>query len=366
MRFTRSNYELFIIDYLEGNLNASDLSEFESFLNLNPDINESLISFSEFSLKPVEVKLQDKSFLLKTNSDLLNSIPEEAMKCIAYLEKDLSKEEESDFEKVTLEKPDLNRLVKDFELTFLTPPVVEYKAKEQLKKPVVLFTHRLLWIPSAAAAIVLVFFLLKSILLIPAPSKSEVPQISQGQQENQNTLPAKGQNSQDFVSKKSAVDVGKNQELKKSNIVDFQSDPAIVKSSFLANENIDPLPVRDINSNSIALLEIKTETLPSEKYDGSKLHPPVIIIPQELTPQVLSAFEAYTIVDFRVKLFKPARTEQAKTPLLVSLADAGIKSANKITGSKMELNTASDNQGKLTAFAFNSRGLKIASDIKKK
>ena len=366
MRFTRDNYELFIIDYLEGYLNARDLSEFESFLNLNPDISESLTSFNEFSLKPEKVKLQDKSSLLKTNSDLLNSIPVEAMKCIAYLEKDLTPEEEADFEKLTLGKPDLFSLVKDFELTFLNPPVIHFEAKEQLKKPVVVFTRRLLWIPSAAAAIVLSFLLLKSILIIPTPSKNEAPQISQVKQENQNALPAKGPNSQDLVLKNSAVDVVKNQELKKSSIVDYKSDPAILKSSFLPDENIASLPIRDITSNSMALLERKAETLPSEKFDGSGLHPPVIIIPRELTPQVLSAFEAYSIEDFRVKLLKPASTEKPKTPLLVSLADAGIKSANKITGGKMKLNTASDNQGKLTAFAFNSRGLKIASDIKKK
>lgn len=366
MRFTRDNYELFIIDYLEGNLNSRNLSEFESFLNLNPDIKESLISFNEFSLKPEEVKLQDKSALHKTNSDLLNNTPEEAMKCIAYLEKDLTTEEEANFEKLTLEKPELFRLVKNFELAFLNPPVIHFEAKEQLKKPIVLFTHRLLWIPSAAAAIVLVLFLLKSILLVPTPSESEVPQISLNQQENQNTLPAKGQNSQDLVSNKSAMDVGKKQEFKENNIVDFQSDPAIVESSFLVNENIAPVPVRDINSHSITLLERKTETLSPERNDVFELHPPFIIIPRELTPQVLSAFEAYTIEDFRVKLLNPARTKQVKTPFLVSLADAGIKSANKITGGKMELNTASDNQGKLTAFAFNSRGLKIASDIKKK
>ena len=366
MRFTHDNYELFIIDYLEGNLNASDLSEFESFLNLNPDISESLISFSEFSLKPEEVKLQDKSTLLKTNSDLFNSIPEDAMKCIAYLEKDLTTEEETAFEKLTSEKPDLFGLVKDFELAFLNPPVIQFEDKKQLKKPVVIFTRRLFWIPSAAAAIVLVFFLLKSISLVPAPPGSVGSQISQSQQEIQNALPEKGPNSQNLISKNTTVDIGKTQERTKSNIVDYQSNVAIIESNFIHDEKTAPMSVRSMSLNTVPLLERKTETLQSEKTYASDLHPPVIIIPRELTPQVLSAFEAYTIEDFRVKLLNPSKTEQAKTPLLVSLADAGIKGANKITGGKMELNTASDNQGKLTAFAFNSRGLKIASGIKKK
>lgn len=367
MKFTRENYEHFMIDYLEGNLNSQDMAEFGSFLNLNPDINDSLTSFNEFSLHPTDATFQDKASLKKEYLDLLDNIPEEELNCIAYLENDLGIDKAGAFIKMTSEKPEYLSLLYKYKNTILTPLAIQYPNKNLLKKAVPFYFRKVIWIPSAAAAIIFILFIVRILFIAPSSSEFGSPQISQSQQENQyQTLP-KGSKSENLASDKSrTVPIEKDNSSKTAEPSAYQSINKILASNNLDEDNHPEVSDRNLMTNAIPLLEGKSETIQAKKFDNYKLHPPIIYIPRELSPQVLSAFEAYTIEDFRVKLVKSTDPRPTTTPLLVALADAGIKGANKISGGNMELNTASNKQGKLTAFVFNSRGLKIASSVKKK
>ena len=53
MKYNKENYEAFALDFIENNLSPDDRAEFEVFLLLNPDIQESI---SEFEL--VEIPLE--------------------------------------------------------------------------------------------------------------------------------------------------------------------------------------------------------------------------------------------------------------------------------------------------------------------
>ena len=50
IEITRDNYELFAVDYIEGNLPMDTLIQFEVFLSNNPDISEELKALPEFDL----------------------------------------------------------------------------------------------------------------------------------------------------------------------------------------------------------------------------------------------------------------------------------------------------------------------------
>lgn len=367
MKFTRENYEHFMIDYLEGNLNSGDMAEFCSFLNLNPDINDSLTSFNEFSLRPTEATFQDKASLKKEYLDLLDNIPEEEVNCIAYLENDLGIDKASSFIKMTSDKPEYLSLLNKYKNTILTTPTIQYPDKNLLKKAVPFYFRKAIWIPSAAAAIIFILFIVRILFIAPLSSELGSPQISESQQVNQYQALPKTPKSENLASDKSQT--FPNEKDKSSKTAEPSVNLPINKQLVSNNLNEDNHPVvsdRNLMTYAIPLLKAKSETRQAKKSDNYKLHPPIIYIPRELSPQVLSAFEAYTIEDFQVKLVKSTNPRPTTTPLLVALAGAGIKGANKISGGNMELNTASNKQGKLTAFAFNSRGLKIASSVKKK
>ena len=91
MQINRSNYELYFIDYLEGNLRREEKEELLGFLFHNPDLKDEFNEF-EKNYSPVRVtEYKFKSNLKKQISDLgpvgNNNIDEY---CIAYLENDLN------------------------------------------------------------------------------------------------------------------------------------------------------------------------------------------------------------------------------------------------------------------------------------
>ena len=105
MKITRSNYESFLIDYLENNLNSREKLEMELFLQNNPDIEEEMAELSNFQLQAEEISYDSKILLKK--SEMLNkegNLFEE--NCIAYYENDLSLKEKNELLKL-IEKDSL-------------------------------------------------------------------------------------------------------------------------------------------------------------------------------------------------------------------------------------------------------------------
>ena len=365
MIFTRENYEYFVVDYLEGNLSARDMIDFKSFLNLNPDLNNKITSFNELTLSPADKQFHDKKSLKKTNSDLLKRIPQNEFNCISYLENDLNSEESHNFEDQLIKNPDLQELLKTFEKSILKPVTVHYTQKKQLKKPVALFYRRLLWIPYAAASVIFILFLMKTVFFRTVPAEKVTLLETPAQQENRNSTTDKDQSPGNLFSENSTVAAGESlQSGSEDAIVYISKTQPSIDNNTTAYTDAE-ISARLITSQSISTLKSRPGTIPVRKFNLPALQSPTIYIPEDLNPQVLAAFEAYTIEDFQVKLVKSASNTETRSPILVSIANAGIKGANKLTGGNMQLNTASDNKGKLTAFAFNSKGLKISSDLRK-
>ena len=366
MIFTRENYEYFVVDYLEGNLCARDMIDFKSFLNLNPDLNNKITSFNELILFPADKQFHDKKSLKKTNSDLLKRIPQNGFNCISYLENDLSPDESHNFEDQLIKNHDLQELLKNFEKLILKPAPVYYTHKKQLKKPVVLFHKRLLWIPYAAASVIFILFLMKTVFFKTVPEEKVTLLETPAQQENGNSPTDKDQSTGSLLNENSTIAPGESLHSGPENAIVFisKTQPSIDNNTTVYTDA--EISARILISQSISDLKSKMGTIPIKKFNLPALQAPTIYIPEDLNTQVLAAFEAYTIEDFHVKLVKPASNTETRPPMLVSIANAGIKGANKLTGGNMKLNTVSDNKGKLTAFAFNSKGLKISSDLRKK
>lgn len=98
MRINRDNYELFFIDYIEGNISPSDSQQLHLFLEANPDLKVELDSLSCTILVPSDTmpsiakqqlkKTEQEAYGIANNNDFL---------CIAFLEGDLSASERAEF-----------------------------------------------------------------------------------------------------------------------------------------------------------------------------------------------------------------------------------------------------------------------------
>ncbi len=88
---TRDNYEIYFVDYLEGNLSDSQVDMVELFLKNNPDLAEELALFSRNEVEDN----QKMEFGYLKKQFLINSSNEEEY-FIGAIEKQLTKEEERD------------------------------------------------------------------------------------------------------------------------------------------------------------------------------------------------------------------------------------------------------------------------------
>jgi len=90
MKITRSNYEEFFIDYIEGKLSEGLTNEFELFLNQNPDLKVELEQFEILKITPTEDKFVEKDNLKKSiKFELLDHSKFEEL-CISKIEGELS------------------------------------------------------------------------------------------------------------------------------------------------------------------------------------------------------------------------------------------------------------------------------------
>jgi len=157
MKITRSNYESYFLDFLEGNLEPSIIGEFHLFLKENPDLASELEMGELPALFPNEdIRFEAKEELKKSVSDYDTEFQEWA---VAYYEGDLSLSEQKDFEASLSENAAVATAAQQFgKLKLEADRAIVYENKAQLKKKVVLFP---LWVKVASvAAMLLLAYLL--------------------------------------------------------------------------------------------------------------------------------------------------------------------------------------------------------------
>ena len=134
-KLNKHNYEAYFLDYIEGNLNESQVRELKKFLNSNPELKEELHDFEEFTLEPENIIYKHKEDLIQNAQAKHFEINDFEYLCVADIEKDITEEEKNRlFEKV---EEDTSR-IKDlglFKKTKLFPDFnIKYPKKNQLMR----------------------------------------------------------------------------------------------------------------------------------------------------------------------------------------------------------------------------------------
>ena len=134
MKLDRTTYELFIIDYLEGQLDAIQVSELLLFLEQNPDLKAEIEGIEHVSLNPDSVvNSLDKKSLKKPEKIALTPALEELM--VAVLEADATPAEQNHLTELVATFPNLRKDYHWFTQTKLeTNFAVVFPQKRTLKK----------------------------------------------------------------------------------------------------------------------------------------------------------------------------------------------------------------------------------------
>lgn len=137
MMINRDNYELYILDFLDGKLSEEEAEIFARFLDDNPDIMEEVKNINQMNLVPEDVKYPNKNILKKDVKQESANIPRIPFgdSCIAYLEGDLSPEEMKKLEEYLAENPEEKTEFESFQKAYLKPDMnIVFPSKSKLKK----------------------------------------------------------------------------------------------------------------------------------------------------------------------------------------------------------------------------------------
>ncbi|TAE83407.1 MAG: hypothetical protein EAY81_08450 [Bacteroidetes bacterium] len=133
MSINRNTYEIYLVDYYEGNLDALQVSELLLFLEQNPDLKAECENLEFVYLAQDNIAPLDKGSLKKPDVDATKERNEHLL--IAQLEGDLTKGELDELTRAKALYPELNTAEKLFALTKLTPDLsVQYPRKRNLKR----------------------------------------------------------------------------------------------------------------------------------------------------------------------------------------------------------------------------------------
>jgi hypothetical protein len=149
MKIDRSTYELYVIDYLDGKLDAVRVSELLLFLEQNPDLKEEFDGLETFNISPENETVPDFNGLKKPIYQEVKQSYNHLL--IGELEGDLTAQEEQQLQQTLQLYPELEIDQTLYALTKLTPDATQvFGDKAKLKKRAPVIIPLLKW--SAVAA----------------------------------------------------------------------------------------------------------------------------------------------------------------------------------------------------------------------
>lgn len=152
MNINRDNYEIYFLDFLEGNLDENSIDQFLDFLENNQDLKKELQLFEHVDLPIESIGFARKELLYRTPETNLTMLEE---RMTAYLESDLDESKKILFEAELSSNPALQKEYAIYTKTRLQPDArIVFHAKHQLYRKAGI-TVALTWLSRVAAVLVL-------------------------------------------------------------------------------------------------------------------------------------------------------------------------------------------------------------------
>jgi|WetSurSiteA1Bulk_404760.scaffolds.fasta_scaffold02941_4 hypothetical protein len=359
MKPDRSNYEIWFIDWLDNNLNETEVEYLMAFLKDNPDLQDEFNDLAMVKLDPSDVIFTRKKDLVKQAGSYTDSQFDNL--CIAFLENDLIPGQRDELKEI-IDYDEKKRL--QFELCQklkLKPPQETFKRKSIVKK---LTTGqkilRLSFTGLSAAATIAI--LISLYLFFTSDRKKEPLQTAQNLNtdtlfiENRTSIFRQGTEIPQVQRSKgpersNAITVTRASELVAviadlvdkvpESTSDFQRSEALSALNVPIPENIISTYIPSANN----LISYNPGYLPPQSDERNK------------AGQFLARF-------FHEKIMKD--TSAVKRPVeSYEIAVAGITGLNKLLGWEMSLQKNTDENGDVKSYYFSSRLLKFKSPVKK-
>ncbi|NOY49474.1 MAG: hypothetical protein GXO88_02750 [Chlorobi bacterium] len=166
MSINLNNYEVYLIDYLDGNLSLEVERELMLFLESNPGIKNELEDIENFKLLDEEkLTFNDKNSLKQKEVIPAKSINEGNYEefFIAFYEKDLSVDEQRELDDFVIKNPQLEKEFLLHKSLILNADRIEFEHKNNLKKRahIGIWQYQALAVAASIALLISFFWLLR-------------------------------------------------------------------------------------------------------------------------------------------------------------------------------------------------------------
>jgi hypothetical protein len=391
MKINRDNYEIYFLDYLEGNLPAEDTAELLIFVENNPDLRDLIEDNELITIVPDQsINFLGKSALKKDDAlhihtpiDQITITPKNCEEFfIRFYENDLDEPE-----KIALANflKDNSTFIKDFELfgnTFLKPDLaIIYPYKSKLKKKAILLpsTRKIVTVAAIAASVLLFSTVY---LKYVNPTTSSV----QNQKVAQTIVKPKAENKinkQTIIKTISRFPAGTNiykteslAVLLNNNKKDVNSNSDQVTSSTdINNHNRSQLPITFLNTRYAGDLAINSKQAPLSidrrtDFDGipstAYFNPDPDAAPLNTDGRVISGKLGYTLAQGISQVAGSLARDPEAGRLLkgrISFSDIaglGLKGYNLIADRNLSLKPEYDSTGTMTGYALTDGDRRIS------
>lgn len=364
MNIDRSNYEIWLIDCLDGNLNEIQVEQLKYFLSENPDLKEESEDLTIFRLNPSGKTFQHKNHLNKTTSNLSGS--QFDYLSVAYLENDLSSDQETELMEIIDQDPEKKMAFELIQKTKLSHVALSHKHKHRLiRRTIAQNVIRLSLIGLSAAAIItlaVITYISKPGTLqvkiektaqtilpdtsVKKPAIEIVSEISKEITSVRKITSSKKQSNNMIAVSRSTFST-----ISETRMNTKEPEDSLVRSADLSRTLITKIPVSqeislkgDTLYNTLIALNSKVKA-PEYDDDRSKLR----------------KFIAKT---FREKILKE-KTAKDSPLKAYEIAEAGVSGLNKLLGWEMALDEKKGANGELKSVYFSSKILKFNAPVKK-
>ena len=361
MQIDRSNYEIWFIDWLDGNLNSLQVEHLKQFLNENPDLREEYNDLTPVNLVSPVISFRNKEHMKKSPSDILPSQFEYL--CAAYLENDLSDDQQTELKEIIDLYADKKKTFDQVQNTRLAPPEISYKHKSRLlKRTAFQKVIRLSVMGLSAAAAIALIIITYSVLpgntslknnrsaqnLVTDSTLQKPSQVIETERNISHSMPVPAEQKREssFSQTRKEDPVISNSEL-----LSALSDDSLVRKTYNQEMTVDKVPVHTqiyLNNVTISNTLIASNT--------------TIYVPE--VEDERSKAGRFISKKFR-ETFLKEKTPPDSPLKGFEIAEAGVTGLNKLFGWEMALDKRNDDNGQLKSVYFSSKILKFNAPVKK-
>ena len=353
MKIDRSNYEIWFIDWIDGNLDNIRVEQLNRFLEANPDLKEELKEMAGAVIKPPLAEFTGKDDLRKAVSDL--SEMQFDYLCTAYFENDLSGEELAELSDMVNNDPHRK---KTFELSGrlkLVPYDIRFKNKKRLLKrsPLEKVIRIAVTVISAAASVALLATLY---LLIPDNENDRRETISQLPVSEEKAEHSAFNDETEYIEAILPTAGEKNRDPSSAifnNITESGEKPEPAESLPDSRDTRLISPAITPSISDIAILH------KSEIYTSALI--PLYPDSQPLNDDRLTAGKFFAKL-FRERILKSETTDESRIKGY-EIAEAGVAGLNRLLGWEMDFEKYVNENGETKSIYFSSRMLKVQTPV---